>query len=149
MTLQPSAGPVTAPPDPREVASKVDLPPIIGVILGAWLAIGSSFVPYPFTPAGENASLRDRGLSLLLLLAAVCWARARTHRRRYLALYALLGAVLVVEALVATGGPGGELGAVSWNELVVGVLALLTAAAGWRGAGQDRPDPADTSEVDT
>jgi hypothetical protein len=110
------------------------------------LMIGPSFIHYPLSAAGENASTRDRGLALLLLLAGVCWARARTHRRRYLALYAVLNVVLVVLAVVVNGLTG-ELRAAAWNELVCGVLGLLVAAAGWRSAGLDRPPPADTNEV--
>jgi hypothetical protein len=137
---------VTLPEDPREVASKVDLWPIIAAVQSVWLMISPTFIPYPLSVAGENASMRDRGLALLLLLAAVCWARARVHRRRYLMLYAFLNVVLVVLAVVVNGLTG-PLAAPARNELVVGVLGLLIAAAGWRSAGHDRPPPADTSEV--
>jgi hypothetical protein len=49
--------------------------------------------------------------------------------------YGLLAALLIVEAFVAGGGPGGSLGGASWNELVTGILMLLTVAAGWRNTG--------------
>jgi hypothetical protein len=144
---QPTAPPdVTLPEDPREVASKVDLPPIMAAALAVWLMFSPSFIRYPLSAAGENASMRDRGLALLLLFAAICWARARTHRRRYLALYAVLNVVLLVLA-VFVNGLTGPLRAPAWNELVAGVLGLLIAAAGWRSAGVDRPAPTDTNEV--
>src|SRR3954451_6194396 len=138
---QPTAPPdVRLPADQREAASKVDLPPIIAITLAVWLMIGPSFIHYPLSAAGENASTRDRGLALLLLLAGVCWARARTQRRRYLALYAVLNVVLVVLAVVVNGLTG-ELRAAAWNELVCGVLGVLVAGAGWGGAGGARPRP--------
>jgi hypothetical protein len=144
---QPTAPPdVTLPQDPRKTASKVDLPPIMAATLAVWLMISPSFIQYPLSAAGENASMRDRGLALLLLFAAICWARARTHRRRYLAVYAALNVVLVALAVVVNGLTG-ELRAPAWNELVGGVLGLLIAAAGWRSASVDRPAPADTTEV--
>jgi hypothetical protein len=133
--------------DPRERASKVDLPPILAAVVAVWFMIAPSFIRYPLSVAGENASLRDRGLALLMLFAAICWARARTGRRRYLALYALLCVVMLVQAFVVNK-LSGPLSAPAWNEVVGGVLGLLIAIAGWRSAGRDRPPPADTSEVD-
>jgi hypothetical protein len=124
----------TAAPEAVDRPHKVGLAPLAAAILAVWFMIAPSFVRYPFTVEGENASLRERGLSLLLLLTAVCWARARTHARRFLVVYAVLGAVLVVEAVTLGGGLGGRLGAASWNELVGGVLVLVVAAAGWRSS---------------
>jgi peptidoglycan/LPS O-acetylase OafA/YrhL len=144
---QPTAPPdVSLPENPREAASKVDLPPILAAVLSVWLMISPTFIRYPLSVAGENASLRDRGLALLMLFAAICWARARVHRRRYLVLFALLCVVLIVLAVVVNGLTG-PLRGPAVNELVVGVLGLLIAAAGWRSAGHDRPAPGDTSEV--
>src|SRR3954453_23845772 len=137
---------VTLPEDPREVARKVDLWPIIAAVQSVWFMISPTFIRYPLSAAGENASMRDRGLALLLLFAAICWARARTHRRRYLTLYAVLNVVLVFLA-VGVNGLTGDLRAPAWNELVAGALGLLIAAAWWRSAGADRPAPADTNEV--
>jgi len=134
---------VTVPPDPLEVAAKVDLAPIVAIVVASWLTISPQFVPYPLTQAYEESSLRDRGLGLLLLFAAVSWARARTHRRRFAALYGFIAALLLVEFSAGGGGFGGELGAVHWNEVAVGVVALSTTVCGWKSAGRDRPDPSD------
>jgi hypothetical protein len=112
------------------------IPPVLAVILASWFTISPFVIHYPLlTAAGENASLRDRGLALLLLFTSVSWYRARTHRRAFQVAYGLLAALLIVEAFVAGGGPGGSLGGASWNELVTGILMLLTVAAGWRNTG--------------
>jgi hypothetical protein len=136
---------VVAPQNPRKVASKVDLSPIAGCILAVWVMISSDFVRYPLGGAGEDALLRDHGVALLMLFVAVSWARARTHRRRFLAVFALLSILLIAEAVFASGL--GQLSTPAWNELVSGVLGLLISIAGWRSAGRDRPPPSDTSEV--
>jgi len=83
--------------------------------------------------------LRDCGLGLLLPSAAVSWARARTHRRRFAALYGFSAALVLVEFFAG----GGEPGAVQWNELAVGAVALSTTVCGWKSAGRDRPDSSD------
>jgi hypothetical protein len=56
--------------------------------------------------------LRDHGLGLLLLFAAVSCARARTHRRRFAALYGFIDALPLVEFFAGGGGLGEKLGAV-------------------------------------
>jgi hypothetical protein len=114
------------------------LPPLVAVVLASWFVISSSLLPYPLGVDGQDAQLRDSGLSLVLLFSAVSWYRARTHRRRFLLAFAVFAALVVVESLV-DGGPG-ALGAAAWNERVAGILMLVTAAAGWRGSGHDRVD---------
>lgn len=149
MTVQPTEerGPITAPEDPREVASKVDLAPIAGAVVASWLLVAPSFVHYPTGAAGQDVDLRDRYAGLVMLFAAICWARARRHRRRFLALYALVALWLVVQA-VLINTLSGTLSTPAWNELVIGIAGLLVAAGGWRSAGRDRPPPADTSDLD-
>jgi hypothetical protein len=56
---------VTVPPDPLEVAAKVDLAPIVAIVVASWLTISPELVPYPRT-AYEESDRRDRGLGLLL-----------------------------------------------------------------------------------
>lgn len=108
------------------------LPQVLAVLLSCAFMISPFVVRYPFTIDGQDAALRDRGLALALLFVTVCWARARTHKNAYVVGAAVLAALLVVEAFAYGGGPGGDLGAAPWNELVTGLLLLAVAAAGLR-----------------
>jgi hypothetical protein len=117
------------------------IPPLLAIILASWFTISPFVIRYPLTLDGEDAALRDRGLALLLLFTSVSWYRARTHRRAFQLAYGLLAALLVVEALVYGGGPGGSLGGAPWSELATGILMLLTVAAGWRTSGTVEVSP--------
>jgi hypothetical protein len=109
-------------------------PSVLATLLAVWLGASTFLLHYPFTVDGQDAALRDRGLTLALLFTAVCWLRATRHRRAFLAAFALFAAVLVVESFAFGYGPNGSLGWPWWNEKITGVLMLVCAAVGWSRA---------------
>lgn len=92
---------------------------------------------YPFTLDGQDAMLRDEAFALALLFTSVAWLRADRRRSRAQLFFGVLGALLIIEAIGYGGGPGGPLGGAWWNEIVTGVLIVLTVALGRVRVGTD------------
>jgi hypothetical protein len=110
-------------------------PPLFAVILSCWFLISPFVIHDPFTVDGQDAILRDMGFALALLFTSVAPYRARSHHGVFHGLFGVLAALLIVEAVTYDGWPNGSLGGASWNELVPGVLMVLTTAAGWWDSG--------------
>src|SRR5690242_1611095 len=106
-------------------------PSYLGVLLAAWFGVSTFLLGYPFTIDGQDAALRDRGLTLLLLFTGVCWARATRHRRPFLVAFAVLALLLVLESVAFRYGATGDLARAWWNEKATGILMLACALAGW------------------
>jgi hypothetical protein len=106
-------------------------PSIIAVLLSVWLGASTWVLGYPITIHGQDAALRDRGLTLALLFTATCWMRATRHRRGFLLAHAAFAVLLFIESFLAAYGPGGSLSAPWWNEKIVAGVLLLACAVGW------------------
>jgi len=109
-------------------------PSLLAVLLSVWLGVSTFLLHGPLNGQGQDAALRDRGLTLLLLLLSVCWARATAHRRAFLVAFAVVALLLVVESYPLGYTATGAMARVWWNEKITGVLMLACAVAGWSRA---------------
>lgn len=90
------------------------------ILLGVWL-LATQWL-HPYTVVGQNTTLRDTGFSVVTLL---CGLRLRHRRSPVASVVSLVaGFLLVLSGFLLPHAGGG----VGWNEVVVGLLAVLAGA---------------------
>jgi hypothetical protein len=97
---------------------------LVLLLLGAWSALGVFVLGYPYTVAGQNNELRDLGLGIVLMLAAL-WLRHVSASVAVAGTCLVVGALQVLEGLLLPH----TVARVSGNQVVVGVLVLVVSAA--------------------